>query len=463
VRGFTHLVHYRERLDALMATPPSFPTDFAPDTSQARAVVRRAVEDGRTWLDPLETADVMGCYGVPIASVSHARTAAEAVEIARPLLATGAVALKILSPDIVHKSDVGGVQLNLGNENAVREAAETILKRARAVKPKARIAGLTVHPMIVRFHARELIAGIASDATFGPIIAFGSGGTAVEVIDDKALALPPLDLALARDLISRTRASRVLKSYRNVPAADTDAIALVLVKLSQLAADVPEIRELDLNPLLADDKGVIVLDGRIAVAPAPIGWRGHPRFSIRPYPKEWERHTHARDGTQLLVRPVRPEDEPLYTPFLEKITPEDLRLRFFSPVKSFTHAFIARFTQIDYARAMAFVIIHEATGEMLGVGRLHTLTHSDTAEFGVLVRSDLKNQGLGWLLMQTLMEYACGEGIREIVGEVLTDNSTMLQMCAELGFSITENSDDEKIRLVRLRLAPPKTSGPMPP
>jgi acetyltransferase len=459
VRGYMHLVRYRERLDALMAAPPSFPSDFVPDGHKARAVVHSAIESGRTWLDPLEIADVMACYAIPIASVSHARTATEAVELAKPLLAKGPVALKILSPDIVHKSDVGGVQLNLSNENAVHEAAETILTRAHAAKPEARISGVTIHPMIARSHARELIAGIASDATFGPIIAFGSGGTAVEVINDKALALPPLDLALAHDLISRTRASRLLKSYRNVPAADTDAVALVLVRLSQLAADVPEIRELDLNPLLADDKGIIALDGRIAVAPAPTGWRGHPRFSIRPYPKEWERHTQARNGTPLLLRPVRPEDEPLYTPFLEKVTPDDLRLRFFAPVKDFTHAFISRFTQIDYARAMAFVIINEVTKEMLGVGRLHVTTHSDTAEFGVLVRSDLKNQGLGWLLMQMLMEYARAEGIHEIVGEVLTENSTMLQMCTELGFSIAE-SGDEKIRLVRLPLASLQTPSP---
>ena len=217
--------------------------------------------------------------------------------------------------------------------------------------------------MILRPKARELIAGIADDPTFGPVIVFGRGGTAVEVISDKALALPPLDLKLARELIARTRVSRVLKAYRDVPAADENAIALVLVKLAQLAADLPEVRELDLNPMLADETGVIAVDARVAVAPVETARRGpsgHPRFAIRPYPKEWERHTTLRDGTGILVRPVRPEDEPLYGPFFAAVTPQDLRLRFFAPVKEFGHAFIARFTQIDYARAMAFIAIEDS-------------------------------------------------------------------------------------------------------
>jgi acetyltransferase len=229
-----------------------------------------------------------------------------------------------------------------------------------------------------------------------------------------------------------------------------------LVKLAQLASDVPEIREVDLNPLLADETGVVVLDARVAVSKGTetILSPTRSRMAIRPYPKEWERTVRLKDGTALLIRPVRPEDEPLYPPFLEKVNAEDLRLRFFAPVKEFGHTFIARFTQIDYARAMAFVAIDPALGGMLGVGRVHRLTHGETGEFAVLVRSDLKGRGLGWLLMQMLIEYSRAEGIRELRGEVLSENSTMLRMCIELGFAVTDSSTEAGVRTVTLPIKP---------
>jgi acetyltransferase len=309
--------------------------------------------------------------------------------------------------------------------------------------------------MILRPKARELIAGIANDPTFGPIVVFGSGGTAVEVIDDKAIGLPPLDMTLAYDLIARTRISRLLKPYRNVPAADIASVAAVLVKLAQLAADLPEIHEVDLNPLLADENGVITVDARVAIAPVDRVRRmpsGHPRFAIRPYPKEWERHTTLKNGAAIFIRPIRPDDEQLYPPFLARVSQEDLRLRFFAPVKQFDHAFIARFTQLDYARAMAFVAIDQVSGEMLGVARLHANSTYDTAEYAVLVRSDLKGRGLGWLLMQIIIEYARSEGLRTIEGQVLEENASMLRMCAELGFTITPDRSEPHISVVRLTL-----------
>jgi acetyltransferase len=459
VQGFMHLVHYREALDALMATPPSLPQDFKPDVAMARDLVANAVEGGRAWLDPIEMTRLLAAYSIPIAPALLARSADEAAVAARPWLAEGlGVVAKILSPDIVHKSEVGGVRLNLTSERAVREAVADILARARAAKPDARITGVTLHPMILRPKARELIAGIADDPTFGPVIVFGRGGTAVEVIDDKALALPPLDLKLARDLIARTRVSRVLKAYRDVPAADLDAVALLLVKLAQLAADVPELRELDLNPVLADRSGIIAVDARAMVAPlkpARRGPAGHPRFAIRPYPKEWERAAALRDGTRILVRPVRPEDEPLYGPFFAAVTPQDLRLRFFAPVKEFGHRFIARLTQIDYARAMAFVAIEETMGNMLGVIRLHADANYDSGEYAVLVRSDLKGRGLGYLLMQLIIEYARVEGLKTIEGQVLSENTAMLAMCKELGFDIALDPRDPDTYLVKLAIREP--------
>jgi acetyltransferase len=456
VGGFMHLVRYRETRELLMATPPSLPEDFAPDAAAARSVIAQALRDQRKWLDPIELTRVFSAYAIPVAPAALARDADEAVASARPYLAAGTpVVLKILSPDIIHKSEVGGVRLNLTSDGAVRDAAADILSRARAAKPNARITGVVVYPMILRPKARELIAGVADDPTFGPVIVFGQGGTAVEVISDKALALPPLDLALARGLIARTRVSRILKAYRNVPAADEKAVALLLVKLAQLAADFPEILEIDLNPVLADGTGVIAVDARISIAPVAErrhGPSGHPRFAIRPYPKEWERHAALPDGTAVFLRPIRPEDEPLYRPFFASVSPEDLRLRFFAPAKDFSHAFIARLTQIDYARAMAFVALKEATGEMLGVVRLHTKTDYNSGEYAILVRSDLKGRGLGWVLMQTIIEYARAEGIGAIEGQVLHGNIAMLRMCEQLGFAISHDPDDPHISVVKLSL-----------
>jgi acetyltransferase len=456
VGGFMHLVRYRESHDLLIATPPSLPQDFVPDVTAVRPVIDGVLRDRRTWLDPVEMTRVFSAYSIPVTPAVLAHDADEAVTAARPYLAKDIpVVLKIQSPDIVHKSEVGGVRLNLTNEGAVRQAATDILTRARATRPEARISGVTVFPMILRPKARELIVGVADDPTFGPIIAFGQGGTAVEVISDKALALPPLDLALACSLIARTRISRILKAYRNVPAADERAIELLLVKLSQLVADFPEIREIDLNPVLADETGVIAVDARVSVAPVDKpdrGGRGNPRFAIRPYPSEWVRHVKLRDGTAILVRPIRPEDEPLYVPFFAAVTPNDLRLRFFAPVKDFSHQFIARFTQIDYARAMAFIAFDEASGGMLGVVRLHSDANYENGEYAILVRSDMKGRGLGWLLMQLIIEYARAEGLRSIHGQILRENIAMLAMCRELGFQISSDPQDPCSVIVKLQV-----------
>jgi acetyltransferase len=421
VAGFMHLVRYRESRRQLMATPPSLPRDFAPDARAVRPIIDAALRgrgiDGIAWLDPIAISKVLSAYGIAITPARLAPDPDEAAALAKPHLDQGsAVALKIQSPDIVHKSEVGGVELNLTSEQAVRQSTADILARARAAEPAARIAGVTLFPMVVRPKARELIVGVADDPTFGPVIVFGQGGTAVEAINDKALALPPFDLALAHGLIARTRVARILKAYRNVPAADEAAIALLLVKLSQLAADFPEIGEVDLNPVLADETGVLAVDARIAVAavkprrPGPLS--GNSRFAIRPYPKDWERHLALPDGTKIFVRPIRPEDESLYPAFLTAVTQDDLRLRFFAPVKELSHSSIARFTQIDYARAMAFIAIEEATGQMLGV-------------------------------------------VRESVhGQVLQENKTMLQMCRQLGFQITPDPEESAIVIVTLPLKP---------
>jgi acetyltransferase len=455
VRGFMHLVRHQEVVDELTRVPPAMPDAVEPDRQAAKAIVAAALADGRGWLDPIEAKALLQAYDIPMVPTFAARDAEQAAECASRLFAQGATAvLKINSRDIVHKSDVGGVVLNLTNAEAVRSAAADILARARAARPEARISGVIVQAMVVKPKARELILGLADDPTFGTVIVFGHGGTAVEIIDDKALALPPLDLQLAGDLIARTRVSRLLRAYRDVPAVKPDAVALALVKLAQMAADIPEIRELDINPLLADETGVMAVDARIAVGRVEAKFRGSgpSNFAVRPYPSQWERHLEVKSGLRVFVRPIRPEDEPGIHELLHHVTPEDLRLRFFAPIKEFSHQFIARLTQLDYARAMAFVAFDETTHDLVGVVRLHSDSIYESGEYAILLRSDLKGRGLGWVLMQLIIEYARSEGLKVISGDVLHENTVMLDMCRSLGFQIKTDPVEPEICNVRLTL-----------
>lgn len=456
VRGFMHLVRHREVVEELAQVPPTMPDNFAPDTAAARKIVTDAIADGRHWLDPVEIKHLLEAYDIAMVPTFAAADADEAVAHASTLFAQGAtVVLKIMSRDIVHKSDVGGVVLNLTNAEAVRTAANDITARARALRPEARISGVVVQAMVLRQKARELILGLADDPSFGTVIVFGRGGTAVEIINDKALALPPLDLPLARDLIERTRVSRLLRAYRDVPAVKQHAVAMVLVQLAQMAADIPEIRELDINPLLADEAGVLAVDARVAVGAAQrkFAGAGPVNFAVRPYPSQWQRHLEVKDGWRVFVRPIRPEDEPLIHAFLRTVSAQDLRLRFFAPMKEFSHEFIARLTQLDYARAMAFVAFDEATRELLGVVRIHSDSIYETGEYAILLRSDLKGRGLGWALMQMIIEYSKAEGLKTIAGDVLAENTTMLTMCRQLGFSVATDAEDPALCNVALKLS----------
>lgn len=453
-QGFMHLVRWRENREALMAVPPGLPDDFAPRTEQARAIVQQALARGASWLDPVEILRLLEAYDIPLAPTFFAAKPEDVAPLAAELIAKyGACVVKIFSPDISHKSDVGGVVLNLVTPEAAVAAARTMMARVAAVRPQARIDGVTLHPMIHRPHARELIAGIADDPTFGPVIVFGHGGKAVEVINDRALALPPLDLRLAHELIERTSVVRVLHKYRDELEADIDGVALLLVKLSQLSADIPEISELDLNPLICDHEGVLAIDARIAIATVPGLHRNsaNPRFAIAPYPKVRERQIRLRDGIDIFVRPVRPEDEDLYRDFFESVPQADLRLRFFAPVKEFTHAFVARLTQIDYARAMALCALDEK-GVMVGGVRLIKNAQGTVGEYAILLRPDFKGRGLGWNLMKLIIEYAEDEGLQGIEGQVMASNRTMLAMCEQLGFTLSDDPEEPGIKLVQLDL-----------
>ena len=455
VRGFMHLVRHREVVEELSQVPPAMPETFVPDVQAAREIVTTAVADGRKWLEPIEIRRLLEAYDVAMVPTCAAADIEQAVAYANDMFAQGAtVVLKIMSRDIVHKSDVGGVVLNLTTPDAVRAAATDILARAKKLRPEARVSGVIVQAMVVKAKARELILGLADDPTFGTVVVFGRGGTAVEIINDKALALPPLDLRLARDLIERTRVSRLLRAYRDVPAVRQDAVAMVLVKLAQMAADIPEIREFDINPLLADEAGVTAVDARVAVGPSQrkFAGSGPANFAVRAYPSQWERRLALKDGWRIFVRPLRPEDEPTIHEFLRHVTPHDLRLRFFAPMKEFTHEFIARLTQLDYARAMAFIAFDEATSEMVGVVRIHSDSVYESGEYAILLRSDLKGRGLGWALMQLIIDYAKSEGLKTISGDVLRENSTMLEMCRQLGFEVKPDPTEPDICDVRLKL-----------
>ena len=455
VRGFMYLVQHREAVAELAQVPPAMPSDFAPDTDAARQIVTAALADGRQWLDPVEIKRLLEAYEIAMVPTFAAADAEQAVAHASAIFAQGAtVVLKVMSRDIIHKSDVGGVVLNLTSPDAVRAATADILARAKALRPEARISGVIVQAMVVRPKAREVILGLADDPTFGTVIVFGRGGTAVEVINDRALALPPLDLQLARDLIERTRVSRLLRAYRDVPAAKPDAVAMVLVKLAQMAADIPQIRELDINPLLADESGVLAVDARVVVGEVErkFAGTGPANFAVRPYPSQWQRHFEVKDGWRVFVRPIRPEDEPSIHELLRHVTMQDLRLRFFAPMKEFSHEFIARLTQLDYARAMAFVAFDEATNEMVGVVRIHSDSIYESGEYAILLRSDLKGRGLGWALMQLIIEYSKSEGLKTISGDVLQENTIMLEMCRQLGFEVKPDPLEHGICDVKLKL-----------
>ena len=455
VRGFMYLVRHREVVAELAQVPPAMPSEFAPDTDAAREIVAAALADGRQWLDPVEIKRLLEAYEIAMVPTYAAADAEQAAAHASALFAQGAtVVLKIMSRDIVHKSDVGGVVLNLTSADAVRAATADILARAKALRPEARISGVIVQAMMVRPKARELILGLADDPTFGTVIVFGRGGTAVEIINDKALALPPLDLQLARELIERTRVSRLLRGYRDVPAVEPHAVAMVPVKLAQMAADIPEIRELDINPLLADQAGVLAVDARVKVGEVErkFGGSGPANFAVRPYPSQWQRHLEVKDGWRVFVRPIRPEDEPLIHELLRHVTSQDLRLRFFASMKEFSHEFIARLTQLDYARAMAFVAFDEATNDLVGVVRIHSDSIYENGEYAILLRSDLKGRGLGWALMQLIIEYAKSEGLKVVSGDVLAENTVMLAMCRNLGFEVKSDPVEHGICNVRLLL-----------
>ena len=451
VAGFLQLVHYRRNQNLLMEVPPSMAGSVAPDRAAARALVREAVASGRYLLSDPETKAILRTYGMAVVETRQAASVEEAVSAAQRI--GYPVAVKILTPDVMHKSDVGGVTLDLDGDEGVRAAATRMRRRLAELFPQAKFEGYSVQAMARVSNAHELIVGAALDAVFGPVIVFGQGGVTVEVADDHAVGLPPLNLVLARDLVDRTRVARLLAGYRNRPAANMDAVLATLVQVARMVADIPEIVELDLNPLLADSRGAVVLDARMRLALADRSGSTLDRLAIRPYPRELE-ETIAWQGAPLLLRPIRPEDGPAHLAFFDALTPDDVRYRMFVRVRELQPSQLARFTQIDYDREMAFIATRpnaQGLAETLAVGRVVADPDNITAEFAVTVRSDLKGMGLGKLMMQKLIDYCRARGTREIVGEALPQNSRITGLAKRMGFTV-KSTGLEGMREMRLVL-----------
>ena len=454
VKGFFYLWQHTKAQVALLRTPPRETERTRVAGEAARSIMRAAAAAGRSLLTEPEAKAVLSAFGIPTVATRVAASPQEVEDIAKGLLEQSpSLAVKILSEDISHKSDVGGVRLGLRTAQDARRAAERMQQRAAELRPEARLQGFTVQPMVTRPNAHELLLGVYEDLLFGPMILFGAGGTATEIIHDTAVALPPLDLELARDLMGQTRIFKLLQGYRDRAPADLLAIAEALTRVSQLVVDCPAIKELDINPLLADETGVIALDARVRIEPSEVEKEGpNPLLAIRPYPNQWEAWADTDNGYRIFIRPIRPADEHLYGAFIEKLSPEDIRFRFLAPRKEFSHKVIARFTQIDYARAMAFVALNKEQNELLGIARLAADPDQIRGEYAVIVRSDLKGTGIGWALMRHLIRYAEKEKLRELIGDVLASNQRMIEMCRALGFEISADPEDLSIRKVRLKL-----------
>ncbi len=453
IRAFMHLVEYRRNQDSLLQTPPSRPTQAVGPGSRelVRGLINVALQNGTSLLSEPDSKAILAAYGIPTVATRAAANVEEAVRLARQM--TFPVVLKILSPDISHKSDVGGVKLDLESPEAVERAARQMLDTVHGRAPAARLTGFVVEEMIRRPGAHELLLGISDDRLFGPIILFGQGGTAAEIIRDRAIGLPPLNVPLALELIHRTRIAKLLGGYRDQPPVDMQALAGTLVALSNLVIDCPEIAELDINPLLADDRGVVALDARIVIRTAPP----ESHFAIRPYPADLERET-AIDGRRYQVRPIKPEDEPALVEMLRRSSPVSVRMRFLRPLRELPHALAARLSQIDYDREMALVAQPLDSGsesEIHGVARLVADPDGVAAEFAIVVRSDLTGRGIGRYLMTALLDYADRHNIQRLTGDAYLENQPFLRLAETLGFKVESDDGHGIVHIVReLKPAP---------
>ncbi|MFO1430819.1 MAG: bifunctional acetate--CoA ligase family protein/GNAT family N-acetyltransferase [Candidatus Competibacteraceae bacterium] len=451
-RGFLRVAEYSRNQQLLMETPPSVPEEFTPDVESARRLVGTILAAGRDHLNLREVGSLLAAYDIPIVATRYACNPADAAQQAAEL--EGPVALKVLSPDIPDRSSMGGVALALDTPEDVFAGATAMLKRVQTLLPQAVINGFAVQPMLSRRGAYELILGMRTGQHFGgsPMLFFGHGGTESEVINDIAYAIPPLNMHLAHELMSRTRIYAMIRDSRG-RRADLDAIALTLLKLSQMIIDLPEIVELTINPLWANEEGVLALNAVVTIAAA--GSSGFERLAIHPYPKEREENFILPDGRALCLRPILPEDEPPLRELVRRMPEEDRRLRFFQPIKELSHDMAARLTQLDYDREMALIVTNPGLpgkAEIWGVVRMTADPDMERAEYAIVVDRSMTGMGLGPMLMRRIINYARSRGIRELYGTVLSENEPMLKLNRAMSFTIRRDPEDPGLMHVNLAL-----------
>ncbi|MEZ4527863.1 MAG: bifunctional acetate--CoA ligase family protein/GNAT family N-acetyltransferase [Desulfobacterales bacterium] len=442
VRAFMDIWRYSRNIEMLREIPSRLPRRQTYDRNRASEIITAGLKFSPGLLTETEAKDLLAAYGIPVNPTFHAPTADEAWKIAHRI--GFPVVLKINSRQITHKTDAGGIALNLRTETEVFDAFHTVTEKARKYSPDAEIDGVTIQPM-VSSDGYELIAGAKKDPDFGPVILFGMGGIMTEIFQDRGIALPPLNRLLARRLMEETKIFRLLKGYRNRPAVNLTSLEEILVRLSQLLTDFPEIEELDINPLIANGFSALSLDARVLLKPSEVSSPMH--MVISPYPSRYETRVISADGTDLFIRPIRPEDAVLFRDFFKTLSPRSVYFRFFSSVKELTPDMLDQYTQIDYDRQIAMVAIrNEGTEneEMLGVARIIREADPRKAEFAVLVSDPWHGKGIGAALLSRCLDIAKEQGIEEVWGIVLPENTHMIKLGKKLNFRMKRDPESNE-------------------
>ena len=453
---FAHVSAFYMNQQTLLQTPGPSEQPTAPDIKTAKQIIESALAEGRRALTQIEAKAVLSAFLIPVGRALTAGGVDEAIQRATEL--GYPVALKIDSPDISHKSDIDGIRLNLADADAIRKAYAQIIANAKRERPQARIAGVVVEKMLSSSQSRELMLGIVRDPVFGPAIVFAAGGTAAEVLRDRALDLPPLNQTLTAAMIARTRVSKMLGAFRNLQAIDMAALESTLLRVSEMACELPWIDELDINPLIVDPAGVTAVDARIVISPRNAALPRYSHLAIHPYPAELVSECELSDGKRFIMRPIRPEDAEIEQAFVRRLSQESRYFRFMGAVRELTPTMLVRFTQIDYDREMAFVAVCNDGGKggaetEIAVVRYITNPDGRSCEFAIVVDDAWQRRGLGRILMRRLIEVARERGLATMIGHVIANNTSMHKLCAGLGFTIEHTPDDAGSRTATLALA----------
>ena len=447
---FHHISKYYRNQKLLLQTPEPTRQHGRPEAEGAKMLIEALLAERRKVLSEMESKAILRAFKVPVAQTMVARTATEALLLAEQI--GFPVAMKVDSPDLQHKSDAGGVRLNIGNAPAVRNAYHDIIDTVQKRHPNIKINGVSIEPFLSHPNGRELMIGVFRDPIFGPVITFGAGGFDVEIFSDRSVALPPLNKFLAKDLIDSTRASKILGQFHNMPPVDREAIKEVLLCISEMVCELPWIMELDLNPLIVDENGAIAADARIVIdhAASATGDR-YAHMAIYPYPVHLIQEWQMNDGKVVTIRPIRPEDAELEQNFVKAMSDESRYYRFMDTLRELTQTMLVRFTQIDYDREMALVATmtdDEGKESQIGVARYVGNPDGESVEFALAVGDDWQKCGVGRKLMTALIDCARMKGYRAVVGDVLSTNSKMFRLMTSLGFTIHPHPEDTAVKRV---------------